>query len=436
MRKSILIGVLALLMVFAFTSCEQQAYKVPVGLTASTTKAEYLVGEALDPNTVTITIDYSDGSSRNVSGTQFGLNSTQLTTAGMNSIPVSYETLGSTGSSNTLSASVDVMVYSIEKAEVSNLPTTGTFKNSDVTIDDSAVSVVVTYNNGQSTRTLSGDDISLEATVTSPKAGMNEAKANLSIFKTAVTAPVTTNPEKWEITLTEEKTPAGTYDPDDYAKTIVKLTYVDNKDGLEKFVETSDGWTTVLPSTTGDYYFINDVISYEVLLVDSEGNEAAATKGTDFWFVGGEPASADIKLGKDNLGKTTQYTIVTKGNQQMTFTIPVATDYVVSVDSVERGSSLSAETGTATAAHFDFNVTMASAEGKEIAGSAAAPSTITPGANYIYAEVIDNTVNKESFATYSPRVVVSYGKPVYNSTDSAWEFNTSVERNALVPTQG
>ena len=71
--KKVFIGVLAALMLFAFTACEQKipTYVELVGVTAENSKDVYYPGEKFDPSTVTVYFHYSDKTTQSFPGSQF-----------------------------------------------------------------------------------------------------------------------------------------------------------------------------------------------------------------------------------------------------------------------------------------------------------------------------------------------------------------------------
>ena len=100
MRKSILIGVLAALMLFAFTACEQNMPSTPLygAQVESITVDEqpvYIVGfdSEIDPTVIKFSVNYNDGKSYVYTGSQLGLT---------NDKPVSV-----TGLSNSVTVSID-----------------------------------------------------------------------------------------------------------------------------------------------------------------------------------------------------------------------------------------------------------------------------------------------------------------------------------------
>ena len=200
MKKCILIGALAALMLFAFTACEPQAtYKVPTGLTISTTKTAYLVGETLDVASFTGTVRYSDGSSDKLSGSELSLafaksNTTGKIEAGANTVTATYG--GVTGTEVTVvSATTTVYGYAAKNAVITGVPevvarSTSAGGEQDVALENPTVTVDV---NGES-RTLAANEYVLSAKAdTSGTVGEDASVTfTLSVYGQSVTDITTT----------------------------------------------------------------------------------------------------------------------------------------------------------------------------------------------------------------------------------------------------
>ena len=89
MKKSISAILIAALMLFAFTACEQQM-QWPTNLEAlnvtyaGTSESFYIVGETIDPADVSVNVEFTDGTSRTYSGEQLGLTALQLASTSTN----------------------------------------------------------------------------------------------------------------------------------------------------------------------------------------------------------------------------------------------------------------------------------------------------------------------------------------------------------------
>ena len=167
MKKSISAILVAALMLFAFTACEQQmpTYKVPTGLTISTTKTAYLVGETLDASAFSGVVRYSDGSSDTLSGADLSLsfsaeNKDGKIAANANKVTATYGAANASGKANSVSASTTVYGYYITSMTLGNLPETVAQSVSggdeDQPISTEGVTATVVYN-GQTRELAAGE---------------------------------------------------------------------------------------------------------------------------------------------------------------------------------------------------------------------------------------------------------------------------------------
>ena len=168
MKKTILTIMVAAMMLVAFTACEQQmpTYKVPTGLTISTTKTAYIVGEVVDTSTFSGVVRYSDGSSDNLTGAELSLNLKKIAKDG-NLITATYGAADASGKGNVVEATTVVYGYEVTKAVLGNLPTSvvQSAEEDERTAQElptDGVTVTVTY--GGNTRELTAGEYSLKLT--------------------------------------------------------------------------------------------------------------------------------------------------------------------------------------------------------------------------------------------------------------------------------
>ena len=174
MKKSILIGVLAALMLFAFVACEQQipTYKVPTGLSISTAKTNYIVGETLDTSAFTGTVRYSDGSSDTLAGSELSLSvpaQDGKIVANANKVTATYG-----AGENAVEATAVVYGNYVSAAVIGNLPTSvaqaSASGNAEQAISADGVTVTVTYA-GETRELTAGEyELTLSADTTAPTA--------------------------------------------------------------------------------------------------------------------------------------------------------------------------------------------------------------------------------------------------------------------------
>ena len=148
-RKSIFYICIAVMLLFGFTACTQaMTYRMPAGLTATVDKTDYIIGEAFDPSTATVTIKYTDGNTQSFKGNQVtsvvnpGSEGTSTSNAvkDVNVVKFSY------GSGETeVSGSASFMAYGVKSVTLANLPTTATAVDK---IDTNAITVTAVLENG------------------------------------------------------------------------------------------------------------------------------------------------------------------------------------------------------------------------------------------------------------------------------------------------
>ena len=394
--KKVFIGVLAALMLFAFTACDNQmGYKTPVGISAVASQTEYLEGETFDPSTVSIVVDYSDGSSRTMTGAEAGL-ATAVIEEGANTYTVSYGV--QTQYTSAPETMITVMGYKADSAVISNLPTAGTLKDGKVNLDYSATTVTVSYNNGK-TRTLEAGEYTIEPTIDASEGKKTVSAVKLTVFEQPVTA-VTTTPATWEVTVSAAPVEEGEFGT---AKSI-DIKYTDAKGN------------DITSSIANGTFYVDDVINWEVYLVDEDGNTKVATENTDYWFANGKkPASKSVTLGATEVKaeKATTYSIVPLVGDAETLTIPVAKDYVYAITAINPKTDSSAPSiGTANASNYLFTVRMGSDKTKDatpVDGSNLATAGFT-------ATILDPDIPVEGVEGYAPRFALTWGKPNADGT--------------------
>ena len=393
MRKSILIGVLAALMLFAFTACDNQVstYKIPNGMTAETSKTVYLEGERIDPSTITATVYYTDGSSEKISGDRLGVPAEAVTleaekTSATKQIEVSFG--GKT-------AEVTVNVYKVDKAVLSNLPTTAQVDpEKGIVVNTDSVGVTVYYNNSLSSRTLVKGEYKLEAKVAEnaePGSKDQSVTSTLEAFDQSVTS--IEGDENWKVDVDEYTLEFPAYDEEKFAGVYLVMKYNDKYEMPEKF-------------------YIGDTIDWEVYCFSGDEDDSLpgmkkATEGVDYFFKDGlKPASKHIELGKDNLDKAVEYTINVVSSvdgplseKSITLTIPKATDYIETIKSVTANSDSTFTAGEDAQLNM-FKVTYELASGGE-------PVTVSADDTELFTAVlIDEEIQTGS---YSPRFEIAYG---------------------------
>ena len=224
--KKVFIGVLAALMLFAFTACEQQGYKIPTGLTVEATRTSYLEGEAIDFSTITGTVEYSDGSTKTVPGSALTANTNKANSAE----PVLRLMYG--GSSSGVAAAVNLTVYG----------------NDDIT----ALQVTA-----PTTAKASATSLTADAVATLPDGTTTNVKVTITVSVPSAIG---------EATLTATKVEVGTEDLTKDAKGLEdwKVTVVTGTD-----FDAEDISSIVVEQTEGEW--VTENVSYKVYAVDGDG---------------------------------------------------------------------------------------------------------------------------------------------------------------------
>ena len=406
MRKSILIGVLAALMLFAFTACENSAstYKIPVGITAEASNTEYLVGEYTDPSTITATVRFSDGSTQAFTGTQLGIPAQKTTsTEPVVTVPVAYgasysvsgDKIEATGGVGTY---VNLYVYSVDSATISNLPATAAY---DGKVDTTGVAVTVTYNHGK-TRTLTADEFTFTAS-TSSTAGTQNATVTtkeLKVFGTVVNT--LTGLDDWKVNV--DKSATAEYNAEKYSYTELVITGPDKEEIVIKSTDDNKTATNLAGYIGDEFTFAFNLVSED----DGKIGKKAAVLNTDYFFVDGvAPTGNKVELtakGESEETEAATYEIKFAKDVSKAFTVNAgwgedyATGKITITPSTVEASKPDTTVGAETQlSNYVFEIELASGE-KE---------TVTTGSSeYCEIELLDPIV---SGTKYNPRFEISYG---------------------------
>ena len=306
MKKSILIGALAALMLFAFTACAQspssplygkQVDNIVVEKQPDYVYWEKIYSETINPADLTLRVNFNDGTSNTFTGTELGLTVKSVTGAS-NVYNVKYN--------KNLSYDVIVKAYAVESVvgDLSSIDIEsfklGTYQDEPSSVRTN-VSFNVTYNGGK-TKTVSvslrNEDV-IKAIVPVYMA-MNDIKsgemtiesADLNEYVEAIEAGIGTDVElsftgSWTVNAIDDATIAyitakqnttiyGA--PDETNASTVKNTL--GEAGIEVTAHYADGHTSVLTSPDWEISFDE----YEIDYVFDEANDGieilvVATKG-------------------------------------------------------------------------------------------------------------------------------------------------------------
>ena len=268
MKKSILTIVLAALMLIGFTACEQAVYKVPTGLSVTATRTGYLAGEPIDINTISGTLEYSDGSTRSISGSELSI------VGGEGVYVASY---------GKLTATLEITEYKvadIKSLAISELPTTVEAKATSVEAEG-----VATLPNGDT----SNVDVTLTITALTQVGTTAEPKITAYAVNTMAYTGEVTGTDDWQVTVVS----AGEFDITDI-KTI-SVTYVN----------------TTTPDAAAGTYYVDDVVTYKVWGTDNAGNTRELTT-SEYGVVDGATLPASFTI-TEKAGDT-EYLLYAKVN--------------------------------------------------------------------------------------------------------------------------
>ena len=247
MKKTILTIMVAAMMLVAFTACEQQGYKIPIGLELTNSKAAYLVGEPFDYSAVSGVVTFSDNSTKNVTGNDLATGSSVTTdVAGAKAVTFTY------GGYQGASATITFDVLEPVGVKLTTLPTTGAIGATK--FED--VPAIVTLSDG-STMNLNVD---VAVTALSGTVGQS-AKVSVAtsgavvLYDTSIDGVDVKGTDDWSVTLTA--------DADKFNASDVRSLVVEYKN-------------TTTPAAGYNDPYINDVISATIYAVDGNNNKSLA----------------------------------------------------------------------------------------------------------------------------------------------------------------
>lgn len=378
-KKSIFVVALAALMLIAFTACEQPVYKVPTGLSVTSTRTAYLAGESIDMSTITGTLEYSDGSTRSVSGSELSVLS-----AGSGKFEFGY---------SNLKATLELTEYAvtdITSLAISGLPTT-------VVKDSTTVDVkgVATLPNGETS------NVDVELTIKGVDTVGASVEPTISVYnigKDTVSREKVTGIDDWKVTVVTGE---------DFDAT--KITSIK----VEQTNPNADGKQWVL-----------DTVSYKVIATDANGTTKELTSGEYTWKDGKAPASS-YQLKKT--AATEKYVAILNSNPSITsseFSYSAGTPWIreITVVKIADAAPSSIPSGPVTDVNAYYDFTAEWAGGKEQAGD---EWTYTAGTNGVLFNPTVPTYGTDAgeATTYVASFSLKYGK------DNAWHAKTAPSYN-------
>lgn len=347
--KSMMIVCLAAVLILGFTACSQPTYtyKEVMGLEASVSKTVYAKGEVFDPNTISGTVYFSDGSSQDVSGTQlkYSLNGSYedgiLDSVATIQVTFTYGTAG-----NAAVSTDTIYVYDVASLALSNLPTTGTWNadKSEVTVDTDAVTGTATLTNG-SVIELSAAEMAIEAGTVAPEENDGVATtatvalpSSVSVFGQSYSIGVdgitVTGAEEWEV-----KVPAASteFDPENITGIVFEYTFESKNDSDVEYK--NDGTDTAIYAGDGLTW-----TAYLVSETDSlEGRQEVSPADLIFGNAATKPAQSTSAL---KVSDAVEYTVYYRNDMSVTgeFSVPAVINWVKSVK-VELNEDVTVDAG-------------------------------------------------------------------------------------------
>ena len=371
MKKSISAILVAALMLFAFTACEQQVPDFQGYYPTMVTVAQNGVivdGQTATPAMFTATVTYANGEKGAVDGIVTIENGEAIASV-----------TGVDG--KAITAKTDVVYTKVQSFAVSG-DTQSVTQNGKP--DYSKLTLTATYDGGTYTYT-SSDRVSVGASssaVDTSKLGEVVVKPenlevnSLDLIFAEITAV------DWSINVV--KGSSTTYDPDLFDHLVVEYAYTDSES----------------KAYTGDTHYTGDKVSVSVYAVDSNGNKSTnkLTKDTDYYYIDEAPTSETGIALTTKSAKT--YQIVAKADPATSYDveIPAGQNYVKTV-AIKGADGWKPTEGTrAQVGNFVYTATMAEA--------------LSDGETFTYdystyATLLDPTVTK---TTYAPDFLVKVGK--------------------------
>ena len=411
MKKTILVGIIAVAMLFAFTACEQQM-QWPTNLEAlnvtygGTAEGFYLVGETYNPADITVNVEYTDGSSRSYTGDQVGLTATALSSV-MNDTTVSY------GGKNDWQISIPAVTVASASYVIDVTGAEATIIAKGGNLDTTGVAVSATYNG--STKEVTTDSI------------FNSVVANLSADTTGAVDTTTT------VELAANA-PANVSLEGTWTLTVKETGYVASTDLVSVKVEQAEDNEVFI---VGDTNTLDDV-EYVVTGTYADGHSAVISgaeitydKYADTYeFTSLTPMTFDVTY--------TVGTGATAKNYPATLTVTPVADYPIVIaaawrdtNSTEQGVQAPTYTPSNTVPVSDIVFTVANAGTNWASGNSYTDET-NPGVNTSNIK-INNALIKTGFTGASQTITFEYTV----ETEQAVTFNpTSLNATVTQPTQG
>ena len=327
MRKSILIGVLAALMLFAFTACENgaptspYAGKVAEGVTPVSVPVYLIDVDTINPAEVVLSVDFNDGSNVEFTGAELGMPATKITAA---TTPVEVKFGG-----NTFNVNIPALKSEIEVDASGAVQTTvalpAASASTTVSVSLEGVKAAYVYDGGERAIDLS------KATASVDLSGKQEDDTVAVTKISNGTQELTV--EGWTLTVVEA--PVVTADVEITQDPEHELFYVGTKTGINNAVligtvTYSDDTEPVTFTTESNYS--GDEGYVQAVLTDV--NKKYTTKASN-WTVMLTDLTSDYKLSENEKSVNVHADIISPEGvtvaEDVPFTIVAIDDYVTTV---------------------------------------------------------------------------------------------------------
>ena len=359
MRKSILIGVLAALMLFAFTACENGAptsplYGKEIQGVSPVSAPDYVAGEKIDPSAITLRVNFNDNTYAEFKGSELGMKLDTALVAGSNAATVTVAGQEYVVNVNAYAVEGFNVDFSTIKAETVIIDSTTEVSTDGATID-------VVYNGGKTKE-------AVKAIIDSDSVLSEFATLPIAAF--GITG--------WEdvkdgqtFTFTVPAANASSTDPD----SGLTYTFTGSKTVTAKIAEVGTYTTPVIKQT-------NEVFTVAADSDDESKNTLAKVEYDVSFSVTKEGKTIPVTFKSTALGDWSvsfpgKYAAgykLTKSTETIEVVFTNATDYP--------GLEVKGELTVATTADYPLNITVAEAEGKD--NETYAAGALVPASNFSF----------------------------------------------------
>ena len=359
MRKSILIGVLAALMLFAFTACDNGAptsplYGKEIQGVSPVSAPDYVAGEKIDPSAITLRVNFNDNTYAEFKGSELGMKLDTALVAGSNAATVTVA-----GQSYV----VNVNAYAIEgfNVDISTIKAETVIIGSTTEVSTDGATIDVVYNGGKTKEAV--------ASVVEADSVLSEiAELPIEAFNI---------PEDWKdvkdgqtFTATVPTTASSITNPD----TGLVYTFTGSKTVTAKIAEVGT-YTTPVIKQTNEVFTVapasgteKNVLSYVVYDVSFSVTKGETTTPVTF----SSASTGDWEVSYP--GKYAPGYKLTKSTETIDVVFTNETDYP--------GLEVEGELVVTTTADYPLTITVAEAEGKDKVTYAAGATV--PASNFTF----------------------------------------------------